>query len=80
MWVCDIEVTGIPNGTLSEALECVQLAAAFAGASLPAAGLYYARPNVKGTLPGWPDYHGRKRASGRESGSKLHALQSFAPL
>ena len=39
-WVRDTEVTGIPHGVRSEALECVQLAAAFACASLLAAGLF----------------------------------------
>jgi hypothetical protein len=61
----------------SEALECVQLAAAFAPASL---------------LAGTRDCAGRKpveievvvespasKLAGKESGSKLHALQSFAP-
>jgi len=35
-------------------------------------------PPVKGAWPGRPSHHGRKQASAREGGSKLHALQSFA--
>ena len=35
-------------------------------------------PPANEAWPGRPRHHGRKRASARESGSKLHALQSFA--
>ena len=67
--VTDIEVTGIPHGVRSEALECVRLAAAFACASLlallpdaPASWrLVHSTgvPTVKRLR-----YQGRKRASG----------------
>src|SRR5208283_2251518 len=71
--VRDTEVTGISPRIRSEALECAQLAAAFACASLLAAGLCHGRPAREGAWPGRPRHQGRKRASGRESGSKLHA-------
>jgi len=72
-------------------MECVQLAAAFACPSLlallpnaPACWrLVYSthgRPAREGDLAGTAKSDGRKRASARESGSKLHALQSSADL
>jgi len=52
----------------------------FACASLLAAGWRHRRAVRKGAWQRQPRHQeGRKRASGRESGSKLHALQSFAP-
>ncbi|MGO8814810.1 MAG: hypothetical protein ACLQVG_09165 [Terriglobia bacterium] len=56
----DTEVTGIPRGIRSEALECVQLAAAFARASLLAADLIHGSPAHQGGLAGvanapWPE-------------------------
>ena len=67
------------HGIRSEALECVQLAAAFAPASL-LAGTFARDKEIEGrigvvlliAIPA-------SELAGRESGSKLHALQSFAP-
>ena len=61
----------------SEALECVQLAAAFAPASL-LAGIRHCteiKPMKSEMVMPSP----ASKLAGKESGSKLHALQSFAP-
>ncbi len=77
---------GVLYGIRSEALECVQLAAALA----PASSLAGTRACGEGMrieieagveIPARQLAGGncRKQACGRESGSELHALQSFAP-
>ena len=65
----------------SEALECVQLAAAFSGGSLLPAW-FIGRPAQGPLRPGRPWNKSRARAGAErppeKSGSKLHALQSSA--
>src|SRR5579872_3748819 len=62
----------------SEALECAQLAAAFLPASLLAGTSSFV--NANDNRLGCGGFRkSRKRACGAESGSKLRALQSFAP-
>ena len=72
-----------------EALECVQLAAAFSGGnSLPAMAPWPPRPSPLHGPDGrgrnqppasWLIRQERQQAGAGKSGSKLHALQSFAP-
>ncbi len=67
---------GKPAGRAGAALECVQLAAPFSPASLLAGTHHFEFRELITVRPG--GWISRKQACGRESGSKLHALQSFA--
>jgi len=79
----DTEVTGIPPGVRSEALECVQLAAAFACASLLAAGLFHGRDAREGGLAGTamaPGPEASFRQRKRQQAARTPKLRSAAHM